>query len=87
MFSSHNSSNLAANIATLNYVTLYKAQADDESIENACNILKTKVLIERCTGRECVAGKRRHDKMIWQVGRCVTIAHKSEDWQKLEETP
>ncbi len=86
MLNSHNSGNLAANITTLNDVTFFKAQADDESIENACNVLKTKVLVERCTGREGVAGKRWHDDMIRQGERRVAIAQKSKDRQKFDET-
>ncbi len=86
MLSSHNSSNLAANITALNNVTLFKAQADDETIENACNVLKTKVLVERCTRREGVSGKRWHDDMIRQGERRVAIAQKSKDRQELNET-
>jgi hypothetical protein len=61
MFSSHNSSYLTADVAALDYISVGKAQADHEFIEDASDIFNAKVSIVRRGRREGVAGEGRHN--------------------------
>jgi hypothetical protein len=87
MHSSHDSSDFTAYIATLNNISVSKAQADHELIEDAGEIFDAEVSIQGWRRRECVARHGRRNKMVWKGRGIVFFAHNRENLQELEETP